>query len=83
MPVELERAHLGCRVGERERQGPETRTDLEDTITEADVREAHDPPRGVRIDEEVLPEGPARVQVVRREQRSHVDRAQHGHGDAR
>jgi hypothetical protein len=62
--VELEREDLTSSIGQRDRQRPESRADLQDAVTRPDTRVRDDRARQVRIDEEVLPEGLGRPDPV-------------------
>ena len=66
--IGLHRHHRGPRLGQGQRQRPQARPDLEHTRVCGDAGETGDPPDRVGVSDEVLPEGPAGVQSVRRQQ---------------
>ena len=56
--VELDRHHPSTRRGQRQREGSEPRADLDHSVPGAHPRVPSDRPCDVRIDQEVLTEGP-------------------------
>ena len=66
-PVELDREHaVGPGVGQRDRERPEARADLDHLHARADPGVARDRPRQVRVEQEVLAERLGRSDRVRR-----------------
>ena len=64
MTIELDRAHVRARVGQRDRERTDAGTDLDDPIARLQLREPHDAARGVRVGEEVLTERLRRPHAV-------------------
>ncbi len=64
--VHLDREDPGSRLGERDRQGPETGADLDDPIAFPNAGIGHDRPGEVRVGEEVLAPDPGRPDPVSR-----------------
>jgi hypothetical protein len=62
--VHLDREDPGTRLGKRDRQGPETRADLDDPIAFANTGIGHDRSGEVRVGEEVLAPDPGRPDPV-------------------
>jgi hypothetical protein len=66
--IHLDREDARSRLGERDRQGPETGADLHDPIAFPNAGIGHDRSREVRVGEEVLAPDPGRpYPVARRE----------------
>ncbi len=72
--VDLDRAHVHAFVGERDRQRAHARSDLDDSLARLQLREPHDPARGVLVDEEVLAERLRRTHTVPAQQRADLAR---------
>jgi hypothetical protein len=64
--VHLDREDPGARLGERDRQRPETGADLEDPIALPNAGIGHDRAGEVRVGEEVLAPDPGRPDPVAR-----------------
>jgi hypothetical protein len=76
--VDLHRGDRGPGGQEGQRQGAQPGADLDHPVAGADLGQAGDATHRVRVDDEVLPEGPARVQPVRVEQVGHLATGQAG-----
>jgi len=68
MAVRLDGHDVGPRLGQGEGQGPEARPDLEHVCAGSGARKARNATDGVRVSDEVLPEGPAGLEAVGRQQ---------------
>ena len=62
--VDLDGEHLGAGLREGEGEGTQTGPDLDDLVVATDVGHPGDPPDGVRVDHEVLPERTSRREAV-------------------
>jgi hypothetical protein len=72
--VDLDRHDPGRSIGQRQRQGPQARSDLDDDVVRTDVDVLDDPLDGVGIADEVLAVLLARRQPVAVQQVGDVDR---------
>ncbi len=68
MAIGLDRHHVGARLGQGQGQGAQSRPDLEHVGTGAGTRQARNAADRVGVSDEVLPEGPAGLETVRRQQ---------------
>ena len=64
MAVGLDGGHRGTRLGQRQRQRPQTGPHLDHVVPGADAGQPGDAADGVRVDDEVLAEGAAGGQSV-------------------
>ena len=72
MMVDLDRRHRGARGRQGQGERAKAGTDLHDPVAGPDGGEAGDAPHGVRIDDEVLPQGPAGPDAVLFQQSLHL-----------
>ena len=68
MAIRLHRHDPGAGLGQRQRQRTQARSDLEHVRAGPGAREPGNTADGVRVSDEVLPEGTAGLQTVRRQQ---------------
>ena len=68
MAIRLHGHHAGTGLGQRQRQRAQARSDLEHVRARTGAREPGNATDGVRVSDEILPEGTARPQTVRRQQ---------------
>ena len=64
VPVELDGGHVRPGFDQGEGQRAQAGTDLDHPVAGADARQPDDAPDSVRVDDEVLAQGPARADIV-------------------
>jgi hypothetical protein len=68
MAIGFDGHHVGARLGQGQGEGPETRPDLEHMCAGSGARKARNATDRVRVSDEVLPQGPAGLETVVRQQ---------------